>query len=127
MGAAVRPVRGRGDSESGMVTAELAAALPVLVLVLWVAVVAVGVAQSRVRCADAAHEVALAVARGDSSHVQALADLAAGRAVEVVSETSKDGLTAIRVRMSLRPVGWIGPLTVEESAVVADESGSVGP
>lgn len=110
-----------------MVTAELAAALPVLVLVLWVAVVAVVVAQAKVRCADAAREAALAAARGDMSRAQALAEFAAGRRVDVTSVRSGQGLTTVRVRMELRPMGWLGAMTVEESAVVADESASVGP
>src|SRR6266567_850350 len=51
--------------DDGMVTAELATALPVLVLLALVAVMIVGLAQARVRCADAAREAARAIARGD--------------------------------------------------------------
>lgn len=55
--------RPRGDA--GMVTAELAACLPVLMLVLGVALSAVSIGGARVRLHDAAREAVRAVARGE--------------------------------------------------------------
>jgi hypothetical protein len=49
-----------------MVTAETAAVLPVLALVLSLALWAVSAAAAQVRCSDAAREAARAAARGDS-------------------------------------------------------------
>jgi Flp pilus assembly protein TadG len=107
-----------------MVTAELATALPVLVLLVFVGVAAIGVGQARVRCADAAREAARAVARGDPGSADALARAAAGRPVEVAKSTN-GGETTVTIRMQLRPVGWISPVTLTETAVVATEPSGV--
>jgi len=52
--------------ERGAVTAEMAIALPVLVLFLLVITWGIGVVVANIRCVDAARDVARAVARGDS-------------------------------------------------------------
>src|SRR3954463_684529 len=52
--------------EAGMVTAETAVVLPVLLLVLAGAVAAVTLVGGQLRCVDAAREGARAAARGDS-------------------------------------------------------------
>ncbi len=52
--------------DRGSVTAEMAAALPVLVLLLAVALSAVGAVTSQLRCVDAAREGARAAARGEA-------------------------------------------------------------
>src|SRR3954467_12599059 len=51
--------------EAGMVTAETAVVLPVLLLVLAGAVAAVTVVGAQLRCVDAAREAARAAARGE--------------------------------------------------------------
>jgi len=103
-----------------MVTAETAVMLPVLVLLALVGVAAVGVAQARVRCADAALVAARAVARGDRAAADSLARRAAGDAVRIsTSATGED--TVVTARLPLRPVGWLGSITVVESATVATE------
>jgi Flp pilus assembly protein TadG len=120
----VARLRGTAKRDDGMVTAEMATALPVLVLLVLAGVLAVGVAQARVRCADAAREAARAIARGDPTAADGLAQAAAGRPVEV-SPASDDDTTAVTVRMTLHPVSWLGSFTVAETAVVATEpSGS---
>jgi Flp pilus assembly protein TadG len=119
-------MRRRTGGDDGMVTAELAAALPVLVLVMLVAVLAVSVAQARVRCADAAREAARAVARGESARAAPLAAAAAGRAVTVTAGPQGADLTSVTVRMQLRPVLWLGSMTVSETAVAATEPTAVG-
>ena len=103
-----------------MVTAELAACLPVLVLVLAVALSAVSVAGDRVRVADAARELARAAARGDPAAGARLAQVAAPGAVVQVS-TSGDQVTAVvRLRVHL-VAAWLPPVIVSERAVAAAE------
>src|SRR3569833_4685867 len=58
--------RPRPDEEAGMVTAETAVVLPVLLLVLAAAVAAVTVVGAQLRCVDAAREGARAAARGET-------------------------------------------------------------
>jgi Flp pilus assembly protein TadG len=62
----------RSDRDDGMVTAELAVCLPVLVLLLVVALGAVSVAAARIRVADAAREAARLAARGDEAGIARL-------------------------------------------------------
>ena len=70
-------VRRTGD-EHGMVTAETAVVLPVLLLVLAGAVAAVTLVGAQLRCVDAAREGARAAARGDTdAAVSAIAGRAA--------------------------------------------------
>ncbi|MGI8665297.1 MAG: Rv3654c family TadE-like protein, partial [Jatrophihabitans sp.] len=82
-------VRRRVCDERGMVTAETALVLPVLVLLALVGVAAVGVGQARVRCADAAREAARAIARGNPGATDRLARAAAGRPATVVSSAGR--------------------------------------
>ncbi len=105
-----------------MVTAETAVSLPVLVLLALVAVAAVAVAQARVRCADAAREAARAIARGDPGRAGDRARAAAGRAVTVLSRSGPSDI-AVTVRLALRPVSWLPPVSITETAVVATEPG----
>lgn len=109
-----------------MVTAELAACLPVLVLLLAVAVSAVSVAGVRVRAQDAAREAARAVARGDAGQAQRLAQRAApGVALEVT--TQGDEVVAV-AHVRVHPVaGWLPGLTVSERAVAAVEPAGASP
>ncbi len=107
-----------------MVTAETAMALPVLVLLTMAGVVAVGVGQARVRCADAAGEAARAVARGDPSVAAARARAAADAPV-VLSVVSSASDTRVTARMTLRPVSWLPSVAVVETAVAATEPGLV--
>lgn len=117
-----RPVP-RGDR--GLVTAELATVLPVLVLLLAVVLSAVSVAGARVRVQDAAREAARAAARGDDAAARQLAQQEApGVAVTI---TSGDGqVTAVaRLRAHLL-ASWLPAVTVTERAVAALEP-DVGP
>jgi Flp pilus assembly protein TadG len=103
-----------------MVTAELAVALPLLVLLSFVGVLAVGVGQARLRCVDAAAEAARAVARGDAGSAARLARSAAGRPVTLTrSSNGKD--TVVTVRMTLASVGWLPSITLSETATAATE------
>ena len=103
-----------------MVTAELAACLPVLVLVLAVVVSAVSVAGVRVRAQDAAREAARAAARGDPGQARRLAQSAAPGASVAVS-TDGDEVVAV-ARVTAHPLArWLPSLTVTERAVAAVE------
>jgi Flp pilus assembly protein TadG len=103
-----------------MVTAELAACLPVLVLLLAVAVSAVTVANARVRVQDAAREAARAAARGDQAAARALAAQAAP-GVSVRITVDGDQVTAVAtLRMHLL-ASWLPAVTVTETAVAANE------
>jgi len=111
--------------DSGMVTAELAASLPVLMILLGVALSAVSVAGQRVRAADAAREAARAAARGDSTAAARLAREAAPGAAVTISR-SGDRVVA-QVRIAVHPMGgWLPALQVVERAVAAAEPDQFG-
>jgi Flp pilus assembly protein TadG len=106
-----------------MVTAELAAALPVLMILLGVALSAVSVAGQSVRAADAAREAARAAARGDATTGSRLAVQAAPGAAVSISR-SGDRVVA-RVRISVHPMGgWLPAVHVVQQAVAAAEPNS---
>ncbi len=128
-----RPARGDprrpcpvGVRERGMVTAEIAAALPALALVMVLAVWAVVVATTHLRCADAAREAARALARGESmAVVRQVADEVAPDGAQIGIEPV--GGDMVRIEVSSR-VGMPGPLgdtvpapTVRGHAVVLTE------
>ncbi|HEU5270582.1 MAG TPA: TadE family type IV pilus minor pilin [Jatrophihabitans sp.] len=106
--------------DRGMVTAETAVVLPVLVLLTLAAVAAVTVALAKVRCADAAQLAARAIARGDSGNAVRLAHGAAGSAVRISTSTSVAD-TVVTARLPWRPVSWLGTVTIVETATVATE------
>jgi hypothetical protein len=105
----------RWRSEAGLVTAETAVVLPVLLLVLAGAVAAVTVVGAQLRCVDATREGARAAARGeDVATVRALVLRAApeGMTVSVV----RDGEDVrVGVAGSVPAFGPL-PLDVEVSA-----------
>jgi Flp pilus assembly protein TadG len=103
-----------------MVTAETAVVLPVLVLLSLVGVAAVGVAQARVRCADAALVAARAVARGDPAAAAPLARAAAGPAVRLATSVTGED-TVVTARLPLRRLHWLGSVTIVETATVPTE------
>jgi Flp pilus assembly protein TadG len=114
-----RPAR-----ESGMVTAETAIVLPVLLLVLAGAVAAVTVVGAQLRCVDAAREGARAAARGEPGAV--VTQLSRGAAPEgAVTTVTTDG-EQIQVTVSAR-ITPLGPvplrITVTSQAVALREPG----
>jgi Flp pilus assembly protein TadG len=116
-----RGARLRGDA--GMVTAELAACLPVLALVLAVAIGAVSIVGARVRAQDGANAAARATARGDASTGQRLFGQTAPHGARLsVSTTGVDVVATVQV--TVRPLGgWLGSYTVHERAVAMMEPG----
>jgi Flp pilus assembly protein TadG len=125
-GARLREGRRR---EAGMVTAETAVVLPVLLLVLVGAVAAVTVVGAQLRCVDAAREGARAAARGES--VAVVESVVARAAPEGAAATvSVDG-EQVRVTVTAR-IAPLGPvalrITVSAEAVALREPGIVtGP
>lgn len=106
--------------DAGMVTAELAACLPVLVLLLAVALSAVSVASLRVRAQDAAREAARAAARGDQGTALALARAAAPGAQIRIATTDSE-VSAVATVHGHLPVPFLPDVTVSERAVAARE------
>jgi Flp pilus assembly protein TadG len=112
-----------------MVTAEMAAAMPVLMILLGVALSAVSVAGQRVRAADAAREAARAAARGDPATRSRLAARVAPGAAVSISRSGDQVVASVRV--AVHPMGgWLPALHVVEQAVAAaepDEPAGVPP
>lgn len=88
----------RGD-DRGYVTAEMATALPVLVVLLAVALSAVGAVTAQLRCVDAAREGARAAARGETpGRVTSLARQVAPAGARVEVGSAGQELVAVTVR-----------------------------
>jgi hypothetical protein len=107
----------RGDR--GSFTAELAAGLPALMLLLFAALTAVAAVATQLQCLDAAREAAIAAARGESGPA------AAGRIGPAGSDvTVQVGAETVTVTVLAR-VGVLGShlpaLTVRGRAVAARE------
>lgn len=114
----------RRFGDAGMVTAEAAVVLPVLVFVLAAALAAVSVVTAQMRCTDAAREGARAAARGESDaavHQIAASSAPDGSAVTV----TRDGDTAtVGVSASVALFPGLGPaITVSDNATAALEPG----
>jgi Flp pilus assembly protein TadG len=108
--------------DRGAFTAELAAGLPALMLLLLVGLTAVSAVVAKGQCVDAAREAALAAARGDPAPT-GFAPPGASVQVEVDDET----VTA-HVRAPVRLLGAHLPaITVEGTAVAAREPSAVTP
>ncbi|MFY1697346.1 MULTISPECIES: TadE family type IV pilus minor pilin [unclassified Solwaraspora] len=114
----MRPRR-RTGGDRGSFTAELAAGLPALVLLLAVGLSAVAAVVTKAECLDLARSVALATARGDRT---AAPPGPAGAEVRVVVDGD---LVTVTVRAPLRALGArLGPAAVTASATAALEPGT---
>lgn len=96
-----------------MVTAELAACLPVLVLILAFALSVVSVVGARVGVADAAREAARAAARGEQP--------AQLQDVHVQVSASDTYATATATRSMHLLTSWLPSITITEQATAALE------
>ena len=119
----------RGDS--GAVTAELALALPTLVVVLAIGVWLQSAVALQARCLDAARAGARAAARGDpDSTVQArlAAVLPSGASIAIGHGA---GQITVTVRTEARPPGgisaFVGAPEIEAAATATDEDEEVPP
>ncbi len=106
--------------DRGMVTAELAACLPVLVLLVAVSLSAVTVADVRLRVDDAAREAARAAARGDVPAALRLAEAAAPGVRIALSSAA--GIVTVSATLQVHLLAQALPaVTVTEHAVAAVE------
>jgi Flp pilus assembly protein TadG len=106
------------DGEAGMVTAETAVVLPVLLLVLVCAVAALTVVGAQLRCVDAAREGARAAARGETAVV--VIELAGRMAPDGAVTDVQPAGERVRVTVSVEvsPLGPV-PLRTRVSAEAA--------
>lgn len=113
--------RRRAGRDRGAFTAELAAGLPALVLLLLVGVTAIGAVTTKAQCVDAAREAALASARGKDG--VAAGARAAPPGSEITVRMVGDTVVAT-VRAPVRAAGARLPsITVTAEAVAAVEPG----
>jgi Flp pilus assembly protein TadG len=110
--------RRRPGDDRGSSTAELAAGLPALLLLLLAGLTAVGALTTQAQALGAAREAALAEARGESGHQAASRVAPPGAAISVGGD---DTVTA-SVTAPIRILGGRLPrLTVTATAVAARE------
>ncbi|MET7467244.1 TadE family type IV pilus minor pilin [Micromonospora sp. NPDC005211] len=111
--------------ERGSFTAEFAAGLPALMLLLVAGLTSVNAVGTRLACVDAAREAALAAARGESGAVAGSRYVPDGAQVAVT--VAGDRVTAT-VRAPVRTFGTRLPrLVVSGEAVAAVEPGAPVP
>jgi Flp pilus assembly protein TadG len=111
--------------DRGSFTAELAAGLPALMLLLFAGLTAVGAVTTKAQCVDAAREAALAASRGAPGGA---AGERAGPAGAEVSVSIEGDTVVATVRAPVRALGGLLPsMTVAARAVAAVEPGSPEP
>jgi Flp pilus assembly protein TadG len=111
-------------ADAGMVTAETAVVLPVLLVVLAAAVFVLSCVGAQLRCVDAAHLAARAAARGDAPvDVTAVGRSAAPPGAQVRVER-RIGQVLVLVTTEVRPFGSairLPPVRVSGRAAALDE------
>ena len=120
----MRRRRWPGRNDRGSFTAELAAGLPALMLLLFAGLTAVAAVATQLQCVDAAREAAIAAARGDSGPAAAGRIGPAGShvGVQVGADTVTDTVGA---RVGVLG-GHLPALTVRATAVAAREPDAGG-
>jgi Flp pilus assembly protein TadG len=98
--------RWRGRSDAGMATVEAAIALCGFVVVLGLALAAIGAVTDQLRCTDAAREAARLTARGEQDRARAAAERIAPRGARVAIRVDGD---AIAVEVTAAPAGGLLP------------------
>ena len=113
--------------DRGMATAEVAVALPALVVLVAAGMTAVSVLTAQLRCVDAAREAARAAARGeDAAFVRSLAERT-GPDGSDVQVTSGGQEVEVTVSAEADSVGGLLPaVRVRANAVVLREPESTG-
>jgi len=118
----------RHQRDRGMVSAELAAAIPALLIVLVVGLTAVRLGVDEVRCVDAARQAARALARGDSEASAAGVAARAGPAGSTIRLRTAGPEVTVEVAAERDLAGW-GSITVRgaASAQREDQGEPAGP
>lgn len=113
------------ERDRGSVTAEMATALPVLILLLAVALAAVAALTAQMRCVDAAREGARAAARGEPpARVSALAGQLAPAGARVQITPAGPDLVAVTVSARAPLLGdLLSPIPVQARSVALLEPG----
>lgn len=110
-----------GRHERGSFTAELAAGLPALMLLLFAGLTAVGAVTTKAQCVDAAREAALAAARGEPG---VAAGERTGPPGATVTVTVDGDVVVATVRAPMRALGAHLPsTTITATATAALEPG----
>jgi hypothetical protein len=111
--------RRRPGRDRGSFTAEFAAGLPALMLLLFAGLTAVGAATTKGQCVDAAREGAVAAARGEQGAAAAAKVAPDGATIDVGGDAET---VTVSVRARIRVLGGGLPvLTVAATAVAARE------
>jgi Flp pilus assembly protein TadG len=113
----------RSGPDAGVVTAETAVTLPMLLLVTWLVLAVLRLGDAQLSCQDAARAAARAAARGETASVVAETARAAAPEGAEVDVHDQSGLVVVEVRAAVR---WAGPwglptFTVSGRAVAAPE------
>lgn len=111
--------------ERGMATAELALAMPVLVVVLALALAGIELGMQQVRCVDAARSAVRLMARGESpERVVAAAELAApgGAVVSTGASGGRVSVTVSAAPPALLGVVGITSQTTATAVAVAEQA-----
>ena len=116
----------RRCTDDGMITVELVAVLPVLVLITGVLLSAILLVGEQIRVQDAASEAARWYSRGDMTHAHAaLAALGTGAAVQVTRSGADLRVTVNRqAHLFAR---WLPAMHVSGTAVTAAEPTGQSP
>lgn len=114
-----RPATTQASSQSGMVTAEFAVVLPAVVLVLALAVGALGLAWDQIRCVDAAATGARSASRGDSAGAVLRAASRAAPSNAVVSVSTAGDVVRVSVVSAPRVAAGFLPSWVRASATAS--------
>lgn len=107
-------------------TAEVAIALPVLVLLIAMAVAAVGVVAAQLRCVDSARAVARAIARGEPvADARSLGTVTAPAGASIA--ISREGRrVVVTVSARVQPVNRFAPPMAVEARAVGELEPGVG-
>jgi len=118
MGRLMRRLHGgvRG-SDRGSVTAELAVALPTVVVLLIAVLVVTASGATQLRCADAARAAARAAAAGeDDGRLRQIVTTVAGNEASLTT-SADDPWVRVTVTAPVRGFAWAGPLEASANAV----------
>jgi Flp pilus assembly protein TadG len=110
--------------DRGAFTAEMAAGLPALLLLLFAGLTAVGAVTAKGQCVDAAREGAILAARGGPGGENAAQIAPAGARIEV-AERGDEVMVTVRAGVPILG-GHLPAITVDATAVAAREPDGSG-